>query len=176
VQLLRRTGRLPEARAAAEEALRRLPEAPEVLLEATELYHDLRERDRAQELAEQLLRKWPELVPGLVVAARVRYMRKEPAEAAALFRRVLEQRGEDPWYRTWYAASLAESGDRPAARRELDAVLARHPRHREALVIRGRLRAREDPAGAARDFRAALELDPTDERTRAALEALPASR
>jgi len=176
IQLLRKTGRLPEARAAAAEALQRLPDAPEVLLEATETFLALRDADRAQELAETMLRKLPESVPVLVAAGRVRYLRKEHAEGARLFRKVLEKRGDDPWYRTWYAACLAGQEDRAGARRELDAVLSRHPRHREALVIRGKLRALEDPAGAARDLAAALEIDPGDERTRAALEALRAPR
>jgi len=100
---------------------------------------------------------------GVVESARSLAVSGKRAEAIALLRARLEQRPTDSDARTLLGIVLSWESDYPAARRELEQVLAEHPGHGDALpaLIRVELWS-GDPLRAEELGRNALLQDPDD--------------
>ncbi|MDX1383450.1 MAG: tetratricopeptide repeat protein [Thermoanaerobaculia bacterium] len=141
---------LPPAEAAAQEALRLAPDLAEswaALGLVDYLYHW--DFERAEERFLEASRLDPELAVvhhwrGMLLTATSRHH-----ESVAAFDAALTLAPDSVLYRTKRATVLARTGDREAARRELEAVLAAHPDSALAWRELGFLDLAENRPGAA---------------------------
>jgi tetratricopeptide (TPR) repeat protein len=158
-------GEFPQAETVLREALARGLAEPELLTSFVRLVYQQKGAAAAEEELRRLIEQAPEDRSRQMLLAQLYVEIKQPAEAEAVLRRIIDEEGEAPAAddaRARLAQIRIDGGDREGANALADEVLARHSDHREANFAKGLLAfAAGDPDETIRRARSALTEDPS---------------
>jgi Flp pilus assembly protein TadD len=96
--------------------------------------------DAALSMAQQAVQAMPDSEDIADTLGWVYIKKNLSVEAIRIFKGLVDKRPENPMYRMHYGMALIQTGDKPAARRELEAALRNRPSKDEANRINDLLR------------------------------------
>jgi tetratricopeptide (TPR) repeat protein len=157
----RQAGRTDQAILDLRTAIEMDPASTYLRRELAALYLQNKEEEKALAAIEELLRREPDDVKGLIFLGGIRQMRKESAEAIAAYEKVV---GLDPSQERIFsllAGMHLEAGNLDEAQEVLNRLNARFPRSYAGHFLLGRLHLlREELPQAEAAFRRCAEIEP----------------